>query len=207
MFGTASWYTAGQRQLGLDKRLNYQTDNTRPKARSADIRACLCLLWLSAPAAPASPMACELKVSGLHIEVAGVASDGVWGPTIEISVSAQGQPLTRLIAEEARPIESCWWTDLDHNRREDLNISITAARDSPSGAAVYEWNEGHLTARVIPEVPALPNATWRYLVGDHRLWAYRVTDGPAAELVRYRLQLSQWVPDSITDVQFEGKSQ
>lgn len=135
---------------------------------------------------------CLLTAANLHIQVRSEPDDGAWGPTLEIVVSDELQPLSRLIAPESRPIEACWWVVTDLNQKAELIIGVGANGTEPGGARIFEW-DGH-TLRPIP-LPALPTnaGTFRYVVSGDRLWAHPIAGaGRGLPAHPYRLEAGRW---------------
>ncbi|MSR13357.1 MAG: hypothetical protein EXR86_02115 [Gammaproteobacteria bacterium] len=161
----------------------------------------LSLLLVSFGAFGASPRpnACEIEAQDVSINVVAAPAADAWGPTIEISLSHAGQTLTRLIAEESRPIETCWWTDLGRDGVEDLVIAFGSSGDLASGAQVYAWVDGHLQAHTLPPITNVPGVTWRYVVTEQAVWAYPLADSGTGVASR-RHHGETWVTDSKTVV-------
>jgi hypothetical protein len=160
----------------------------------------LCLATFPTWGTPSGPKACEIVAEGLVIEVTAAPSDDAWGPTIEISVSRDGQVLTRLLAEESRPVETCWWADLRLDAGPNLVIGLGGTGDFKSGALLYEWSENQLVANALPPLTTAAGTVWRYVVVDRDLWAYSLKEAGGQSTnsngARYRLDRSGWVADS-----------
>ncbi|MGD9600259.1 MAG: hypothetical protein AB7V59_00485 [Gammaproteobacteria bacterium] len=138
----------------------------------------------------AGPAPCSIVAGDLGIEARGVPDDGEWGPTLDIEVRDTLGPLTRLTAPETRPIEACWWANVDRDPAAEFVIGLGATGDAPAGARIYEWDGGHL---VPAPLPALPEAgTFRFIVRRDRLWAVPVGPSQVEVVPAYRFDAGAW---------------
>ena len=151
-----------------------------------------CGASLSAPAE--TPASCMLTGLNLHIEVRSEPDDGAWGPTIEISFFDEIQPLNRMIAPESRPIEACWWGDIDGNNIAELVIGVGAEDVHAGGVLVFDWGNHQLQRRTLPALPAEARGNFRYVVRQGGLWAHPIVTNneSTAQQVPYRLGAGGW---------------
>ena len=151
-----------------------------------------CSASLSAPAE--TPASCELAGPNLRIEVRSEPDDGAWGPTIEISFLDDNQPLNRMIAPESRPIEACWWGDIDGNHVPELVIGVGADDVQAGGVLVFDWDSYQLQRRTLPALPAEARGNFRYVVSHGGLWAHPIVtnNDTTAEQAPYRLGAGGW---------------
>lgn len=150
-----------------------------------------------------TPAPCRLSDGTLFIEVRSEPDDGAWGPTIEIVISDQLRPLNRMIIPESRPIEACWWADMDRDVNLDtqdlsaaeLVIGIGANDTAVSGVMVFDWAGHQLRRRSLPALPPQANGSFRYVVANGRLWAHPITarSESTAVAVPHRLNGNRWV--------------
>lgn len=154
---------------------------------SALLAGCVAI-WHAQAEAPAP---CALEAPGLRIEVRSEPDDGVWGPTMEIVVRDALRPLSRLMAPETRPIEACWWGNVDADTRIELVIGVGTDHRQPGGALVYEWDGQALHRTEIPPLPPAAVGVFRYIVRNDRIRAYPITDGGAP----YRLEPTGWLKE------------
>jgi hypothetical protein len=141
-----------------------------------------------------TPPPCAITAANLQIEVRSEPDDGAWGPTVEITVSDGLRPLSRLIAQEARPIEACWWADIDANQHTELVIGVGADNTRSGGVLIYEWDGQTLRPIALPALPATAKGAFRYVVSNARLWAYPVGGAGAGRTAAgpYRLETGRW---------------
>jgi len=164
--------------------------------RMKKIKGSLTLALLAlASGAGAAESACRVDAGGLQISVTSQADDGLWGPTLEIEVADTLQPLTRLMAPEARPVEACWWTVLADDPVQTLIIGLGAVETTPGGALRFAWQGGHLQRRDIPELPLTAGASYRHVVRDRHLEAHPLPgkDGSASLAPYWRLVGERWI--------------
>lgn len=146
---------------------------------------------LAAVAEAAGPAPCAVTAGELQIEARSAPDDGEWGPTLDIEVRDALGPVTRLTAPEIRPIEACWWANLDADPATEFVIGLGAAGAHPGGARVYEWDGSHLAP--IP-LAALPEAgTFRFVVRGDKLWALPTGASQAGMVPAYRFDAGTWV--------------
>lgn len=136
---------------------------------------------------------CALTILNHHIEARSEPDDGVWGPTLEIVIRDSLQPLTRLITVESRPIEACWWADIDLDQRAELIIGLGPDGNQLGGARVFEWDDHTLRAMPLPALPANATGIFRYVVSKDRLWAHPIARGGAVPALPYRLDGGRWL--------------
>lgn len=159
------------------------------------------IFGLSMSALADAPAPCVLTGLNLHIEVRSEPDDGAWGPTIEIAIADDLQPLNRMIVPESRPIEACWWADIDADSDHDkdlgapeLIIGVGAADAQVGGAIVFDWDGRQLQRRSLPALPAGTAGTFRYVVSNGGLWAHPVTPNSESKTAgaSYRLSAGHW---------------
>jgi hypothetical protein len=109
----------------------------------------------------------------LTVEVASAGADDEWDPTLEVVVSGPSGPLSRLLVSDARPIEACWWQDLDGDGVPELAIGLGPTEATASGVLVYAWRDGRLDPRKVPTLRGHDGA-YRYVVQGTRLYAFPV---------------------------------
>ena len=102
------------------------------------------LLTGAGSSALADGQVCAIEAPPLRIGVSAEPDDGSWGPTLEIVVEDAVQPLTRLIAQESRPVEACWWQVMKGRGSPALVIGVGANEAEAAGALVFVWREGRL---------------------------------------------------------------
>lgn len=146
------------------------------------------------PVGGAEAASCQLDGGELEISVRSQADDGLWGPTLEIEIADTLQPLTRLMAQEARPVEACWWTILADDPVQTLVIGLGADASAPAGALRFAWQGGHLQRREIPELPLTAGAAYRFVVRERHLEAHPLPDkeGRASLAPYWRLAAGRW---------------
>jgi len=145
---------------------------------------------LAAVAEAADPAPCAITAGELRIEARSAPDDGEWGPTLDIEVRDALGPVTRLTAPETRPIEACWWANLDADPAAEFVIGLGAAGENPGGARVYEWDGSHL---VPTPLAALPEAgAFRFVVRGDRLWAVPTGASQAGVAPSYRFDAGAW---------------
>lgn len=157
-------------------------------------------MWLlvfcgSAAAAAGAPAPCALEAAGLRIEARSEPDDGFWGPTVEVEVADALRPLSRLMAPESRPIEACWWTDIEGDGKPELVIGLGPEPDRhrPPGLLVYTWHEQRLTPGNVPGLPAGNAGSYRFVVRARSLWAFPIGSPLAADPRHaYRLEAGRW---------------
>ena len=137
--------------------------------------------------------ACVLADQNLHIEVRSEPEDDAWGPTLQVLIADALQPINRMLVPEARPIEACWWGDIDGNPSVELVIGVGAEGQSASGALGLDWDGRALQRRPLPELPVQAKGVFRYVVADGQLWAQPiVARGAPADGRAWRLKDGQW---------------
>lgn len=136
---------------------------------------------------------CELQTGSMTVTVRREADDGFWGPTLEIAADDGVGPVNKYLAGESRPLEACWWTDLDAVDGPELVIGLGPATDRPAGVLVLDWRNGIWQPRQLAPLPAESTATdYRFLVQGDALRAIPVNrSGGAAPPV----PAWQWAPD------------
>ena len=164
--------------------------------KSRRLTALLLALAGAGPAALADGSVCAIDAAPLQIKVSAEPDDGSWGPTLEISVEDAVQPLTRLIAQEARPVEACWWQVMKGLGVPTLVIGVGAGESDGSGVLVHAWREGRLDRHPVPGLQGSDTGSYRYIVRDGFLEAHPPPDarGLASSRPVYRLSGRAWVP-------------
>ncbi len=148
---------------------------------------------LALPSAAEGAPACVLAAQNLHIEVQSEPEDDAWGPTLEVLIADDLQPINRLLVPEVRPIEACWWGAIDGNPSAALVIGVGAEGQAASGALVLDWDGRALQRRPLPELPVQAKGVFRYVVADGQLWAQpMVARGAPADGRAWRLKDGQW---------------
>lgn len=140
---------------------------------------------------------CAIEAPPLRIGVSAEPDDGSWGPTLEIVVEDAVQPLTRLIAQESRPVEACWWQVMKGLGSPALVIGVGANEAEAAGALVFVWREGRLERHPVPSLQGANTGTYRYIVRDGFLEAHPPPDasGLATGKPVYRLSGQRWIAD------------
>jgi len=137
-----------------------------------------------------TPAPCVIAAAaGMQIEVRSEPDDGVWGPTLEVVVQGELGPLNRLMAPETRPIEACWWVDIDADGKPELVVGLGAdsERRQSSGVLIYAWDGHVLHPTTVPALPAAAAADYRYVVRQGAVWAYPLPPDERVAAPRYRL--------------------
>lgn len=141
---------------------------------------------------------CNFEHDGLRIEVAEEAAGPGYDAALDLTVRNDELLLTRLSADEPRPIQQCWLADLNGNGSFEVVIALGPAdAETPAGVRLFEWEAGQLSPlRVAPlgeDVRAAGTHSERYIVAGRDLIAAvtpqaRATgDGAAhAPAIRYR---------------------
>lgn len=153
------------------------------------------LVGVSATALADGPV-CSIEAPPLHIKVSAEPDDGSWGPTLEVVVEDADQPLTRLIAQESRPVEACWWQVMKGLGRPALVIGVGAMEPEGAGALVFVWREGRLDRHPVPEFSPKGGGAYRFIARDGVLEAHPAPNpaGLPADKPAYRLSGRAWVP-------------
>jgi hypothetical protein len=139
---------------------------------------------------------CAIEAPPLNIKVSAEPDDGSWGPTLEIVVEDAVQPLTRLIAQETRPVEACWWQVMKGLGVPALVIGVGATESEGAAALVFVWREGRLDRHPVPTLEGPDTDTYHYIVRDGFLEAHPPPNarGLASSKPVYRLSGRVWVP-------------
>ena len=149
----------------------------------------------SAPVLADGPV-CAIEAPPLQIGVSAEPDDGSWGPTLEIVVEDAVQPLTRLIAQESRPVEACWWQVMKGLGVPALVIGVGATEAEPAGVMVFAWREGRLERQPVPEFTPREGGVYRFIAREGFLEAHPAPapTGLPAQKPSYRLSGRAWIP-------------
>jgi hypothetical protein len=144
---------------------------------------------------------CELAAGNLAISVRRVADDGFWGPTLEIAADDGVGPVNKYLGSEGRPLEACWWTDVDTTAGPELVVGLGPSSEQPAGALVLGWQDGVWQPRPLPPLPADSSAAdYRFLVQNGALRAIPVSrsGGLPPPVPTWQWTADGWQPLSAT---------
>ena len=151
-------------------------------------------IYLALPIVAKGSPPCVLVDQNLTIEVRSEPDDGAWGPTVEVLIADAVQPINRMLVPEARPIEACWWGDIDGNPSIELVIGVGAEGEQAGGALVLDWNGRELRRRPLPDPPVAASGEFRYVVANGQLWAQPIVSRGVPTTARaFRLKSGHWV--------------
>ena len=140
--------------------------------------------------------ACRIEATDLTITVHSAPDDGSFGPTLEIVVEDELQPLTRLMTPESRPVEACWWEALSGTGAVTLVIGLGASPDEPAGARLFAWRSGRLEPLSVPALVTKSPVGYRYVLRNGALEAHPTPDAEGRPRARtaFRLSGAVWQP-------------
>lgn len=175
------------------------TLKARPLTRLSLAQACLLVGAVTAIfpfRAAQAAAACRIEATGLTITVQSAPDDGSFGPTLEIVVEDELQPLTRLMTPESRPVEACWWEALSGTGAVTLVIGLGAGADEPAGARLFAWRSGRLEPVTVPELVTKSPVGYRFVLRNGALEAHPTPDAEGRPRARtaFRLNGAVWQP-------------
>ena len=151
-------------------------------------------IYLALPMVASGSPPCVLVDQNLTIEVRSEPDDGAWGPTVEVLITDAVQPINRMLVPETRPIEACWWGDIDGNSSVELVIGVGAEGQQAGGALVLDWDGRELRRRALPALPGEASGAFRYVVANRQLWAQPIVARGVRTAARaFRLKSGHWM--------------